>query len=350
MSHARYSRQAILPEIGEAGQQRLGESTVLCIGVGGLGCAVLPYLAAAGVGRLIIIDDDHVDETNLQRQVLFTQADIGSAKAGAGAARLRALNGLVEIEAIDQRLDLNNVAELVGRADVVVDGSDNYATKYLAADAAVKFGVPLVYGSATGMEAMVTVFEPGSGPCLRCLFPQAPSGWVPNCAEAGVLGPLVGAAGTVQAIETIKQLLGRDNPTLESLSGRLWLMDARDLSTRHLAIERRSDCATCSVSSESIVLTTADAGPARISAEQARELADAVWIDVREPEEYAAGHFPGALNLPLSRLRQGKFQLPSSKQAVIYCRTGNRCRPAAKILGRAGLSQMWILRGGYGGD
>lgn len=341
----RYARQTILPEIGPAGQQRLARSSVLCIGAGGLGCASLPYLAAAGVGRIAIIDHDHVDLSNLHRQVLFTEVDIGRPKAEAAAERLRAINGEITIDAITARLDVDNVERLFTAADVIIDGSDNYATKYLAADAALKFGRPLVYASATGMEAMVTVFEPAAGPCLRCLFPQAPSGWVPNCAEAGVLGPLVGATGAIQAAEAIKLLTG--NATLESLSGRLWLMDAREMSSRQLAVARRSDCPNCSRAREDIVLAGTGGGPPEISREEAGALEHAAWIDVREPEEYAAGHFPGALNLPLSALRTGRFRLPDAERAVIYCASGGRCRPAAEILAGAGLEQLWILRGGY---
>src|SRR5699024_7644888 len=178
------------------------------------------------------------------------------------------------------------------------------------------------------------------------LFPQAPSGWVPNCAEAGVLGPLVGTAGAIQAAEAIKLLTG--NAALESLSGRLWLMDARDMSSRQLAVARRSDCPTCSRPREEIVLAGTGGGPAEISREEARALEDVAWIDVREADEYAAGHFPDALNLPLSALRSGRFRLPEANRAVIYCASGGRCRPAAEILTRAGLEQLWILRGGYG--
>jgi len=346
MPHARYSRQTILAEIGPGGQRRLGAGSVLCIGAGGLGCATLPYMAAAGVGRIMIIDHDRVDISNLHRQVLFAEADVGRPKAEAAAARLAAINGGVAVEALPERLDLDNVERLFGQADVVIDGSDNYATKYLAADAALKFGVPLVYASATGMEAMVTVFEPGAGPCLRCLFPQAPSGWVPNCAEAGVLGPLVGAAGAIQAAEAIKLLVG--DPALPSLSGRLWLMDARDMSSRQLVVTRRDDCPTCSRPAEQIVLAGGRAGPAEISRAEAEALDGAAWIDVREPDEYAAGHFPGALNLPLSRLREGRFELPGTGRAVLYCASGQRCRSAAEILEQAGLTDLRILRGGYG--
>jgi len=343
--NARYARQTLLPEIGAAGQQRLAGATVLCIGAGGLGCASLPYLAAAGVGRIVVIDHDRVDRSNLQRQVLFSEADVGVCKAGAAARRLEAINGTIRVEGIEDRLDLHNVERLFGQADVVIDGSDNYPTKYLAADAALKFGVPLVYGSATGMEAMVTVFLPGDGPCLRCLFPEAPTGWVPNCAEAGVLGPLVGMAGAVQAAEAIKLLVG--TPALTSLSGRLWLVDARDMSSRQLAIGKRPDCPACLRNRAALEL--AGSGPTvhEIDQEQAQALQGALWVDVREPDEYAAGHFPGAVNLPLSRLRAGECELPDAEHLVVYCATGMRCRAAAPLLTDAGTGRVHVLPGGY---
>lgn len=345
MSHARYSRQTILPEIGPGGQRRLGAGSVLCIGAGGLGCAALPYLAAAGVGRIMIIDHDRVDVSNLHRQVLFAEADIGRPKVEAAAARLTAINGAIAVEALPERLDLDNVERLFGRADVVIDGSDNYATKYLAADAALKFGLPVVYGSATGMEAMVTVFLPGEGPCLRCLFPEAPSGWVPNCAEAGVLGPLVGMAGAVQAAEAIKLLVG--TPALTSLSGRLWLVDARDMGSRQLAIGKRPDCPACSLDPAGLELAGTAPAVHEIDHAQAQALPGALWVDVREPDEYAAGHFSGAVNLPLSRLHTGEPGLPDAEHLVVYCATGMRCRAAAPLLERAGTGRVHVLRGGY---
>ncbi len=346
----RYGKQTILPEIGQAGQQRLAAATVLCVGAGGLGCAALPYLAGAGVGRIIIIDADRVDLSNLQRQVLFTETDVGQPKADVAARRLTAINGSIEVEGIQNRLDLHNVESLYRRADVIIDGTDNYPTKYLAADASVKFGVPLVYGSATGMEAMVTVFEPGRGPCLRCLFREAPSGWVPNCAEAGVLGPLVGAAGAIQAVEAIKLIVGGAvSGALSRLCGRLWLIDARDLSSRQLAFGRSSDCPTCSKSPEQIELASSGVALTELGRAEAEAMDDAIWVDVREPDEFEAGHIPGATNLPLSRLQTGTFKPPEAKRVIVYCASGMRCRPAAAILRRAGIDTIYVLRGGFSG-
>src|SRR6056297_1686228 len=241
-NNARYLKQRLVPEIGQTGQARLARSRVLCIGAGGLGCASLPYLAGAGVGQITIIDDDRVERSNLQRQVLFGESDLGLPKAQAALRRLSDLNPQIELQALDERLSIENVESLFRDHDLVLDGSDNYATKFLCGDASVKFGVPLIYASATGMEAMVTLFDAADGGCLRCLFPSPPTGWVPNCAEAGVLGPLVGMAGCIQATEAVMWLVtGRS-----ALNGRLWWLDARAAASRQLELRKRSECRTCS--------------------------------------------------------------------------------------------------------
>ncbi len=342
----RYAKQFILPEVGTAGQENINRARVLCVGAGGLGCAVLPYLAGAGIGHITIIDPDRVDRTNLQRQVLFGESSIGHPKVEAAARRLRDLNPTIEIEGIDGALDADNAPALFQRHDLVIDGSDNYATKYLIADASVKFGVPLVYGSATGMEAMVTVFAPGQGPCLRCLFPEAPTGWVPNCAEAGVLGPLVGAAGCMQAAEAL-QILAGQRAIDDGLVGRLWMLDARDARVRMLAIQRRADCSTCSGPPEAIELRGPPPALTRLSPNQVSD--ETRLIDVREPDEYAAGHIPGAVNLPLSRLQNGDFTPPPQGPAVIYCETGQRCQLAAPLLRAVGLNPLSVLSSGASG-
>ncbi|MFW5816005.1 MAG: ThiF family adenylyltransferase [Wenzhouxiangella sp.] len=342
----RYAKQVILPEIGADGQARIGAGRVLCVGAGGLGCAVLPYLAGAGVGHITVIDNDRVDRTNLQRQVLFGESSINRPKAVAAAERLRDLNPDVTVEPINDRLDLDNVEPLLLAHDVIVDGSDNYATKYLVADACVKFDRPLVYGTVTGMEAMVTVFHAGHGPCLRCLFPAAPTGWVPNCAEAGVLGSLVGMTGSLQASEVIKLLVG-DITGMRSLAGRLWAMDARDGSSRLMAVRRRPECTTCGRAADDIVLQAAPRPVLReIDVAEARALSDWPFLDVRERDEFAAGHIPGAVNLPLSELLNGQARPPAGSRCVLYCESGVRCRSAAAILKRFDYQDIRGLRGG----
>ncbi|MFP4208069.1 MAG: ThiF family adenylyltransferase [Wenzhouxiangella sp.] len=342
----RYAKQTILPEIGLDGQARIGAGRVLCVGAGGLGCAVLPYLAGAGIGRITIIDNDRVDRTNLQRQVLFGESSLDQPKAVAAARRLRDLNPDIDIQAIDARLDLDNVEDLLLAHDIIVDGSDNYATKYLVADACVKYDRPLVYGSVTGMEAMVTVFHAGHGPCLRCLFPQAPTGWVPNCAEAGVLGSLVGMTGALQASEVIKLLVGSEQG-LQGLIGRLWVMDARDGQSRLMAVRRGKNCPTCTRPSSEITLQAAQRPVLReIGVSEAQSLSDWPFLDVREPDEFAAGHIPGALNLPLSQLQSGRIRPPPESRCVLYCESGVRCKTAAEILQRFDYQDIRGLRGG----
>ena len=342
----RYAKQVILPEIGPAGQQRLGQGRVLCVGAGGLGCAVLPYLAGAGVGHITVIDNDRVDRSNLQRQVLFGESTLDEPKAAAAAARLKDLNPEIDVEAMDARLDLDNIEQLLRAHDVIVDGTDNYATKYLVADGCVKFDRPLVYGSVTGMEAMVTVFHAGHGPCLRCLFPDAPTGWVPNCAEAGVLGSLVGMTGSLQASETIKLLLD-ESSGMQSLRGRLWVMDARTGQSRLLAVRRRDDCPVCSGPAEAVTLHGAPAAVLReVGVAEARSLTDWTFLDVREPDEFRAGHIPGAVNLPLSELQSGRTPPPLSR-CLLYCESGVRCQTAAEILKRFDYQDIRGLRGGY---
>ena len=346
----RYRKHALVREIGEAGQRRISRSRVLVVGAGGLGCAVLPYLAGAGVGRITVVDDDRVERGNLQRQVLFGESSIGRLKAEAAAERLSDLNADIEIEAVPARLGTDRVGDFFEGHDVVIDGTDNYATKYLLADASVRFERPLVYGSVTGMDALVSVFDARHGPCLRCLFPEAPTGWVPNCAEAGVLGPLVGITGTMQAAETIKLLAAPECPELAAMVGRLWTMDARTGESRVLKVARQSDCATCSGPSSAVDLgrhATGDAPP-EIEADAARRYDDWPLLDVREPDEFAAGHADESVNVPLSALQRGSADYPNDAPGyLIYCSTGARCREAAALLRAESGREIIIIRGGY---
>lgn len=342
-SNARYARQTLVPEIGPEGQARLAAARVLCVGAGGLGCASLPYLAGAGIGSLTIVDHDSVDRSNLQRQVLFGESDLGEPKATAAARRLADLNPDISIQALCTRLDRNNVESLFAAHDMVIDGSDNYATKFLCGDASVKFGIPLVYASATGMEATVGVFDARRGPCLRCLFPQPPTGWVPNCAEAGVLGPLVGMAGCIQAIEAIKWLVGG---SLDGLVGRICWIDARDMASRRLEVRKRADCTVCAMPPGRIRLEPLAPAIEELDQASVQEMKQVLLIDVREPDEFSAGHIPGAINLPLSELDlDNATVLPQTEHVVIYCQTGPRAMRAAEILATE-ISGVKCLKGG----
>lgn len=349
----RYVRHTVLPEIGAKGQARLAGASVLCVGAGGLGSAALPYLVGAGVGRITIVDPDRVDATNLQRQVLYGEGDVGEPKVRAAAARLRDLNREVEIATLEARVDAGNAETLVRAHEVVLDGSDAYATKYLLADTTARLARPLVYGSVTGWEAMVTVFDVRAGPCLRCLFPAPPQGWVPNCNEAGVFGPLVGVTGAMQAAEALKVLLA--DPSLRPLVGRLWFVDGRDLSTRQVAVARRAGCAGCAGTAAPVPddaiwcaaeLADESAAVEAVDARAAADLPGALFVDVREPDEFEAGHLRGAINRPLSALRAAAPTLPDAPAYVLYCSHGVRSRTAAAILGAAGVRGVRHLEGG----
>jgi molybdopterin/thiamine biosynthesis adenylyltransferase len=236
----RQLRHALMPEIGREGVARIAGARVLVVGAGGLGSAALPYLVGAGVGRISIFDGDRIERSNLHRQVLYRDADVGRPKAEAAAATLAALNPEVEVVAFVERLEGEALRGAVAGHDLVLDGSDNYPTKYALSDAAFATGTPLVYASVTAMDALATLMVPGETPCLRCLFPQPPATPL-SCATLGVLGPLVGVTGALQALEALKFLVG--DGALETLAGRLWTLDARDMTTRVLQLTVRPGCA-----------------------------------------------------------------------------------------------------------
>lgn len=345
----RYSRHLLIPEVGVAGQERLSAARVLCIGAGGLGSPVLQYLAAAGVGRIGVMDDDTVDESNLQRQTIFASGDVGKSKAQVAAGRVREINPLVAADAIAARFDAQNARELVRLYDVVVDCTDRFETRYLINDACALEGKPDVYGSIFRFDGQVSVFARGRGPCYRCLFPQAPPpGTVPTCAEGGVLGVLAGIVGTLQANETLKLLLGIGEP----LVGRLMLVDALGARMREVTIERDPSCALCG---DAPVITSLEyaeeieepAGVAEIEAAQLdRALEDAQLIDVREPHEVVFGVLEGALHVPASQLPERLHELDSAKRYVVACRVGQKSLWAARLLRDAGFRRVVHLRGG----
>jgi adenylyltransferase/sulfurtransferase len=352
---ARYARHLSLTGFGPEAQEKLKRGRVLVIGAGGLGCPVLLYLAAAGVGRIEIVDGDRVDVSNLQRQVLYTDADAGQLKAEVAARRLRALNPLIEIVPRAERFARSNALSLVQTCDVVVDGSDNFATRYLVNDACVLAGKPFVYGAIQGFEGQASVFNWQGGPTYRCLFPEPPEpGTVPNCAEAGVLGVLPGLIGTIQATEAIKLLAGIG----ELLSGRLLLWDALAMTTRtvNLVVDPRSReirelppegyGATCTkpmnTSSDEIDAT-----------ELRRRLSEVQLIDVREDWEREAGAILPSAHVPLglfagNDIAAALSALDPARPTVVYCAHGMRSlRALAALRLRHGFTQAWSLRGGY---
>lgn len=352
----RYQRHLSLAGFGPAAQEKLKRGSVLVIGAGGLGCPALLYLAAAGVGRIVIVDADRVDVSNLQRQILYTTADAGELKAVAAARRLRALNPLIAIEPRAERFTRDNAFDLVRRVDVVLDGSDNFATRYLVNDACVLANRPLVYGAIQGFEGQASVFNWRSGPTYRCLFPEPPEpGTVPNCADAGVLGVLPGLIGTVQATEAIKLLTGIGEP----LSGRLLMWNALAMTTHtvRLAADPRSrdirelppegygeTCATSSFVSPDEI----DAAALRTALAAGRRVQ---LIDVREDWERALGAISPSTHAPLADIERGSAGLTGldpAAETVVYCAVGARSLRALIVLRtRDGFRAATSLRGGY---
>ena len=344
----RYSRHLLIPEVGLAGQERLHAARALVIGAGGLGSPVLSYLAAAGVGRLGIVDDDTVDETNLQRQTLFATADIGKLKAHVAAERVHAINPHVAVDAFALRFDAGNARDLVRPYDVVLDCTDRFSTRYLINDACVLEDKPDVYASIFRFDGQVSVFHHEGGPCYRCLYPEAPPpGSVPTCAEGGVLGVLAGLVGTWQASEALKLILRIGEP----LAGRLLLIESLGARTREVRFDRDPDCAVCGAAPtiRTAALTTQDDERDEGDLEPGEldeALADALLLDVREPHEAVLGLVDGAVHIPASQLEARLHELDSSRRYVVACRVGAKSLWAIRRLRDAGFTRVRHLRGG----
>lgn len=355
----RYSRHLLLPEVGVAGQRRLRDGRVLIVGTGGLGSPAAIYLAAAGVGELGLVDFDRVEASNLQRQILFGTRDIGRPKLEAARDRLEAMNPDVTVRLHPERLDRSNALEVIGQYDVVVDGTDNFATRYLVNDAAVLLGRPNVYGSIYRFEGQASVFDARYGPCYRCLYPEPPPpGLVPSCAEAGVLGVLPGLIGTIQAAEAVKILIGRGEP----LIGRLLLFDALAMQFRELTLSRSPECVLCGPEATQKELVdypafcgtgTFEGDAGRVPEISAEELASSIpgtegllLIDVREPGEWEIARLPGAVHIPQGELAERLSELTGARELVIYCKSGRRSAAASKFLLGLGFARVRSLAGG----
>jgi len=355
---ARYARHLVLPEVATEGQLRLKRSSVLLVGAGGLGSPAALYLAAAGVGRIGIVDFDVVDESNLQRQILHDTSWVGRPKLESAVARLAALNPHVRVEAHPLALTRENALELLAGYDVVVDGTDNFETRYLTNDACFFLKKPNVYGSIFRFEGQASVFWPDRGPCYRCLFPQPPPpGLVPSCAEGGVLGILPGVIGGIQATEALKILLEVGEP----LVGRLLLYDALAMRFDELQLQRDPECPLCSPKATIHELQDYPAfcgigkGPGtepveEIGAGELKRRLDAgeplEIIDVREPHEWAIGRIEGARLVPLGSLASRIHELDSARTYVLQCRSGVRSATALGLLRQAGFRHLLNLRGG----
>ena len=348
----RYSRHLLIPEVGLAGQERLAAASALVVGAGGLGSPALQYLAAAGVGRIGIVDDDVVDETNLQRQTIYATTDVGRGKAEVAAQRMQALNPFVSFEPLALRFDVQNARELVARYDVVLDCTDRFPTRYLINDACFLDRHPDVYGSIFRFDGQISVFAGRDGPCYRCLYPEAPPAEsTPTCAEGGVLGALAGIVGAWQANEALKLLLSIG----ESLVGRLTLVDALSARVREVRFDRDPNCTLCGEratiadvrASVYAAATPAPVQVAQVDAEGLDEaLRDAVLLDVREPHEAVLGSIDGAVLIPASQLEARMFELDSAARYVVACRVGVKSLWAVRRLREAGFTRLTHLRGG----
>ena len=353
---ARYARHLTLPEIGVTGQERLKAARVLLVGAGGLGSPAALYLAAAGVGTIGIVDADVVDASNLQRQVLHDTPSIGEPKVGSAARRIEALNPFVQVEPINERLTSANAREIIARYDIVVDGSDNFPTRYLVNDASVLERKPFVYGSIFRFEGQLSLFGAPGGPCYRCLFADPPPPeLVPSCVEAGVLGVLPGIIGTLQALEVLKWIMGIGT----GAAGRLILVDARDLRFREVAIMRDPACDVCGDHASITELVDYDAFCGTVTGESAGDEIDVTGfsralgssappfiLDVREPWEHAIAQLPGSVLIPLGELPARLADLPAHRDIVTVCHHGMRSLTAQQLLTGAGFSRVRSLAGG----
>ncbi|MFK3981320.1 adenylyltransferase/sulfurtransferase MoeZ [Micromonospora sp. NPDC050397] len=359
----RYSRHLIIPDVGVEGQKRLKNARVLCVGAGGLGSPALMYLAAAGVGTLGIVDFDTVDESNLQRQIIHGQSDIGRSKAESAAASVREINPLVNIEIHNTALDRDNVRELFSQYDLILDGTDNFATRYMVNDAAVLLGKPYVWGSIYRFDGQASVFWAEHGPCYRCLYPEPPPpGMVPSCAEGGVLGVLCASIGSIQVTEAIKLLTGIGEP----LVGRLTVYDALEMEYRKIKVRKDPSCVLCgenptvtdlledyedfcgAVSAEAedaVVGSTITASELREWQETGK---DHFLVDVREPAEYEIVRIPGSTLIPKGDILSGEAlaKLPQDKQIVLHCKSGVRSAEALAALKAAGFRDAVHVQGG----
>jgi molybdopterin/thiamine biosynthesis adenylyltransferase/rhodanese-related sulfurtransferase/molybdopterin converting factor small subunit len=356
----RYSRHLIMPEVGMEGQLKLKKAKVLLIGTGGLGAPLGLYLAAAGVGKLGLVDFDIVDFTNLQRQVTFGTSDVGKPKSEAARARLSNLNPAIEVQAFETKLTSDNALELFKDFDIIVDGTDNFPTRYLVNDACILLGKPNVYGSIFRFEGQVTVFGMPDGPCYRCLYPEPPPpGLVPSCAEGGVLGVLPGIVGSIQAMETIKLIIGNGR----NLTGRLLLFDALEMGFREFKLRKNPDCPMCGKNrkihklidyyefcgvrgEEAPVpdLKVPEIAPRELKARQDRG-DDLYILDVREPHEFQICNLGGHL-IPLGELARRVHELDSSQEIIAHCRSGKRSAEAVDFLRKAGFRKILNLKGG----
>ncbi|MGZ4617744.1 MAG: adenylyltransferase/sulfurtransferase MoeZ [Frankiaceae bacterium] len=356
----RYSRHLIIPDVAMTGQKRLKNARVLAVGAGGLGSPVLMYLAAAGVGTLGVIDFDVVDESNLQRQIIHRQSDVGRLKAESARDAIKEVNPHVRVRLHTERLDSSNALDIFAGYDLIVDGTDNFATRYLVNDACVLLGKPYVWGSIYRFDGQASVFWAEYGPCYRCLYPEPPPpGMVPSCAEGGVLGVLCASIGSIQATEAVKVLTGTGEP----LVGRLLVYDALEMAFRDIKVRKDPECPICGKNPTITELQDYDAFCGVISDEAmqaaqgstltASELAEMrqrgeqfLLVDVREPAEFEIVRIPGSMLIPKGELPSRMSELPLDRPVILYCKTGVRSAESLAVLKAAGFSTAKHVQGG----
>ncbi len=359
----RYSRHLIMPEVGVEGQEKLKKASILLIGCGGLGSPLGMYLSAAGVGRLGLVDFDLVDFTNLQRQVAFGTSDVGRPKVEATQERINSINPNVTVETHRVKLSSENALEIFKKYDLIIDGTDNFPTRYLVNDACVFLKKPNIYGSIFRFEGQATVFWAEKGPCYRCLYPEPPPpGMVPSCAEGGVLGILPGLIGLIQATEAIKLILGKG----EALIGRLLLFNALDMKFREVKLQKDPECPVCGKNPtiKSLIdyeqfcgialgqeeATVSTNGIPEITARELKTLMDKkekfVLVDVREPHEYQIGKIPGSKLIPLGEIAQRANELDTADNIIVHCKSGGRSVKAVQTLQKMGFKRLRNLKGG----
>src|ERR1700735_5347817 len=358
----RYSRHLIIPDVGMTGQKRLKNAKVLCVGAGGLGSPALLYLAAAGVGTLGVVDFDVVDESNLQRQVIHGQSDIGRSKAESARDSLREVNPYVTVVVHEEALTNDNVMQIFSQYDLIVDGTDNFATRYMVNDACVLLAKPYVWGSIFRFDGQASVFWAEYGPCYRCLYPEPPPpGMVPSCAEGGVLGVLCGSIGSIQVTEAIRVITGIG----ESLAGRLMIYDALEMSYRTVRVRKDPECAVCGKNPTITELIDYEefcgavsedalnaASGSTITATELKAMLDndekIFLVDVREPNEYEIVSIPGSVLMPKDQFLNGSAleKLPQDRRIVLHCKSGARSAECLAVMKNAGFSDAVHLGGG----
>lgn len=362
----RYSSQVRLHEIGPLGQEALAQSRVLIVGLGGLGCPAALYLAAAGVGTVGLVDQDAVDESNLHRQILYETQDIGRKKVEVAKEKLQLLNPDLDIYINATNLDSNNAIQIASQYDVIVDATDNFPSKFLLNDVAVKLDIPLVYGSISGFLGQIAVFDAAFGPCYRCLYPQPPKSDIGNCSVAGILGAVAGVVGSLQALETIKWLVfrARSKSRLRYVKESLFSIDLMTLQIEEFQLKKNPQCPVCSLPVDRIKLEEVDQSCSIAITNQNSEYSAlneiraqaktglCHFIDVRENEEWKKGHIDGAIHWPLSKMERGELPVLSKEKInVIYCQGGKRSARACVLLGQDSKSRnanIVNLAGGYG--